>query len=229
VPGNDTVEPMSKDNTMTVEVAYALPHKQTLLEIEVPVGTTVLEAAQQSGVAGKFAGVDLENAKFGIFGHVVAPKQVLQEGDRVEIYRPLIADPKEVREVTRNLADPLWASNCRGPGFERYFAKFEDGEVPSAAGQQAHHTLLLLSGRVRVERDSKLVDLEQFEGTLLCAISTLTGAESTVTLRADGPCWVCIFNEAELEQFISCNPSVAVRMLRSMATRIAAGEIRHSD
>lgn len=90
---------MSKDQTITVEVAYALPHKQAILEIEVPAGTTVLEAAQQSGIAGKFEGVNLENAKFGIFGQIVAPKQVLKDGDRVEVYRPLIADPKEVRKA----------------------------------------------------------------------------------------------------------------------------------
>ena len=90
---------MSEDKTMTVEVAYALPDKQMILEIEVPAGTTVLEAAQQSGIASKFEGVDLENAKFGIFGLVVASKQVLHEGERVEIYRPLIADPKEVRKA----------------------------------------------------------------------------------------------------------------------------------
>lgn len=90
---------MSKDNTMTVEVAYALPHKQALLKVEVPVGATVLEAAQQSGIASKFDGVDLDNAKFGIFGQVVAPSQALRDGERVEIYRPLIADPKEVRKA----------------------------------------------------------------------------------------------------------------------------------
>ena len=61
--------------------------------------TTVLEAAQQSGIADRFEDVDLDNAKFGIFGKVVAPQQALREGDRVEIYRPLIADPKEVRKA----------------------------------------------------------------------------------------------------------------------------------
>lgn len=90
---------MNEDKTIRVEVAYALPHKQALLELDVPVGTTVLEAARLSGIAGKFEGLDLDNAKFGIFGHVVAPKQVLREADRVEIYRPLIADPKDVRKA----------------------------------------------------------------------------------------------------------------------------------
>lgn len=85
--------------TILVEVAYALPDKQAILPVEVAVGTTALDAARQSGISDKFDGIDLDNAKLGIFGKVVAPSQVLQEGDRVEIYRPLIADPKEVRKA----------------------------------------------------------------------------------------------------------------------------------
>ncbi|MCZ6463886.1 MAG: serine/threonine-protein kinase, partial [Proteobacteria bacterium] len=61
------------------------------------------------------------------------------------------ADPAAVRAVIDSLVDPLWSSVCRTPGFDRYFAKFEDGEVLSSRGEQAHHTLLLLRGRVRVE------------------------------------------------------------------------------
>ena len=90
---------MTGKDTIAVEVAYALPHKQALLALEVAAGTTVIAAAQQSGVTEKFEGIDLENARFGIFGSVVAPGQVLKDGDRVEIYRPLIADPKEVRKA----------------------------------------------------------------------------------------------------------------------------------
>lgn len=92
-------ESVSGQGSIRVEVAYALPHKQAIVPVEVAPGTTVLEAAQQSGISDKFDGIDLENSKFGIFGKVVAPKQVLQEGDRVEIYRPLLADPKEVRKA----------------------------------------------------------------------------------------------------------------------------------
>ena len=95
---------MSQDNTMTVEVAYALPDKQALLELQVAAGVTVMEAAVQSGIAGKFEGLDLSNAKFGIFGILVPAEQVLREGDRVEIYRPLIADPKEVRRARAEAA-----------------------------------------------------------------------------------------------------------------------------
>jgi putative ubiquitin-RnfH superfamily antitoxin RatB of RatAB toxin-antitoxin module len=98
-PANYTVDLMPTDNTITVEVAYALPHRQAILEVELPVGATALEAAQRSGISTKFEGVDLDNATFGIFGQIVASRQVLRNGDRVEIYRPLIADPKEVRKA----------------------------------------------------------------------------------------------------------------------------------
>jgi putative ubiquitin-RnfH superfamily antitoxin RatB of RatAB toxin-antitoxin module len=90
---------MTQKDTIAVEVAYALPHKQALLALQVAPGTTALAAAQQSGICEKFEGVDLDNAKLGIFGSVVSPEHVLKEGDRVEIYRPLIADPKEVRKA----------------------------------------------------------------------------------------------------------------------------------
>jgi putative ubiquitin-RnfH superfamily antitoxin RatB of RatAB toxin-antitoxin module len=90
---------MTGNDTIKVEVAYALPEKQAIVALDVSPGTTALDAARQSGISEKFDGIDLENAKLGIFGGVVAPSQVLKEGDRVEIYRPLVADPKEVRKA----------------------------------------------------------------------------------------------------------------------------------
>ena len=90
---------MSEQATIHVEVSYALADKQAILALDVPEGTTALEAARQSGITDKFEGIDLDNAKLGIFAKVVSPGQVLREGDRVEIYRPLIADPKEVRKA----------------------------------------------------------------------------------------------------------------------------------
>ena len=84
---------------INVEVAYALEDKQTIMTLDVPEGTTALEAAKQSGITNMFDDIDLDNAKLGILAKVVAPTQVLRAGDRVEIYRPLIADPKEVRKA----------------------------------------------------------------------------------------------------------------------------------
>lgn len=81
---------------MHVEVAYALPEKQRLIGLDVPEGTTMLEAARLSGIAEQFEGLELEKAPMGLFGKVVANPagQVLNAGERVEIYRPLKADPK---------------------------------------------------------------------------------------------------------------------------------------
>lgn len=86
--------------SLLVEVAYALPGEQVLLSLQVPVGTTLREAVLLSGLNGRFPALDLATAPLGVFGKVVSRPEgrVLQEGDRVEIYRPLLADPKEVRK-----------------------------------------------------------------------------------------------------------------------------------
>jgi putative ubiquitin-RnfH superfamily antitoxin RatB of RatAB toxin-antitoxin module len=85
--------------SINVEVAYALPDKQIIREVNVDAGTTIGAAIVQSGIMMDFPALDieLENAKVGIFGKVATMTTVLADGDRVEIYRPLIADPKEVR------------------------------------------------------------------------------------------------------------------------------------
>ncbi|MFD0912885.1 RnfH family protein [Methylophilus luteus] len=84
---------------MTVEVAYALPQKQWLIAITVASGTTALQAVQQSGLLMQFPEIAIEKCKIGVFGKVVQRDQVLQAMDRVEIYRPLIADPKQARRL----------------------------------------------------------------------------------------------------------------------------------
>ena len=85
--------------SINIEVAYALPDKQIIRAVNVDVGTTIGAAIVQSGIMMDFPELDieLENAKVGIFGKVASMTTALAEGDRVEIYRPLIADPKEVR------------------------------------------------------------------------------------------------------------------------------------
>ncbi len=83
--------------TINVEVAYAEPDKQLILPVNIDAGTTVGGAIVQSGIMMKFPELDIENSKVGIFGKATKMTMVLKEADRVEIYRPLIADPKEVR------------------------------------------------------------------------------------------------------------------------------------
>jgi len=85
------------DGLITVEVVYALPDTQLLVELKAVPGTTARQAIEQSGILRRFPGIDFTGQKIGIFSKIVRPDAVLREGDRVEIYRPLIADPKEVR------------------------------------------------------------------------------------------------------------------------------------
>jgi len=86
------------DKRINVEVVYALPDEQTLLSLEVPEGTTVKEAIIQSGILEKYPELDIQAMDVGIFGKLTNMNQKLRNKDRVEIYRPLIADPKEVRK-----------------------------------------------------------------------------------------------------------------------------------
>ncbi|EPK5777023.1 RnfH family protein [Pseudomonas aeruginosa] len=85
---------------IAVEVVYALPERQALLRLSVPAGTSAREAVLASGIAEAFPGLDVQGCPLGIFGKLLArpEERVLEAGERVEIYRPLIADPKEVRK-----------------------------------------------------------------------------------------------------------------------------------
>jgi putative ubiquitin-RnfH superfamily antitoxin RatB of RatAB toxin-antitoxin module len=95
---------MSDIEMIAVEVAYALPEKQKIIALLVKPGTTAIGAVEQSGIVKEFPEIDIETAKMGIFGQALgtkglakAPEYRMQPGDRVEIYRPLLADPKEAR------------------------------------------------------------------------------------------------------------------------------------
>jgi putative ubiquitin-RnfH superfamily antitoxin RatB of RatAB toxin-antitoxin module len=82
---------------INIEVVYALPGEQTLLKKELPEGATVMDGILASGLMAKYPELDLSAHKLGIFGKLTKADTVLRDKDRVEIYRPLIADPKEVR------------------------------------------------------------------------------------------------------------------------------------
>ena len=90
----------NNQSKLTIEVAYAKPDDHRILTVDVNQGTTVLDAAKASGMEAFFPEINWENIKLGIFGKAVpkAAVQEVQDGDRIEIYRPLIADPKEVRK-----------------------------------------------------------------------------------------------------------------------------------
>lgn len=84
---------------MKVEVAYARPDRQEVIAVDVPEGTTALEAVRLSGIVELFPEIDPDSNDMGVFGKVikVPAKHVLRAGDRVELYRPLLIDPKQAR------------------------------------------------------------------------------------------------------------------------------------
>lgn len=82
---------------LLVEVAYALRDEQALISIEMEEGASVREAIERSGILQRYSGIELARGRVGIFGRQVEFDALLQDGDRVEIYRPLAVDPKQVR------------------------------------------------------------------------------------------------------------------------------------
>lgn len=83
---------------INIDVCYALPEKQLLIKVKLPEGSTLQQALEASGVLVKHPEIDLKKNKFGVFAKLSKVDTVLRDRDRVEIYRPLIADPKEVRK-----------------------------------------------------------------------------------------------------------------------------------
>ncbi len=88
--------------SLHVEVAAGLPGRQVVIDLEVPAGTTVISAVRQADMARRLPGLEVDETLIGIFGKRCSPDRILVDGDRVEVYRPLKVDPKEVR---RQLAE----------------------------------------------------------------------------------------------------------------------------
>lgn len=94
---------MASDNPphpamIRLEVAYARPDRQVIIPVELPEGATLEEAIAQSRIQEQFPEIQLQTAKVGVFGKLSKLSAVARAGDRIEIYRPLLADPKEVRK-----------------------------------------------------------------------------------------------------------------------------------
>lgn len=86
------------EKAIRVEVVYALPDQQEILALELPSGASLIQAVEASGILARHPEIDVTTNKFGVFAKLAKPDTVLRDRDRVEIYRPLVADPKEVRK-----------------------------------------------------------------------------------------------------------------------------------
>lgn len=89
---------MENVETIPVEVVYALPDRQVILALEVPAAASIADVIAQSGILQQFPDIDIDSSKVGVFGKLGKLTDSLHAGDRIEIYRPLIADPKAVRK-----------------------------------------------------------------------------------------------------------------------------------
>ena len=87
------------DAPLRIEIAYAEPQRGIVKTWYLPAGSRVADALRLAALDPDFTGVDLTNSALGIFGTVTRPDQALKEGDRIEIYRPLAADPKVARRA----------------------------------------------------------------------------------------------------------------------------------
>ena len=87
------------DGAIRVEVAYARPDIQRVIEVDSPAGAVVRDVIQRSGIAKLFPELDVANCPIGVFGRTVPDDYVPRHGDRIEIYRPLSLDPREARRV----------------------------------------------------------------------------------------------------------------------------------
>ena len=113
---------------LNVEVAYALPERQTVLCIRVAPGTSVLAAIELSGILQKHPEIDLSVNKFGIYSRPVKGSEPVQDGDRIEIYRPLIADPKEMRKKRAEKAKEEGRADVVTGGRPDVHRKRDDGD-----------------------------------------------------------------------------------------------------
>lgn len=84
-------------NHITIQISYALPKQQWVQTLHLETGSTVADVLAQCKIWEPFTQLDFAQHKIGIFGKVVELTRIVQEGDRVEIYRPLTCDPKEIR------------------------------------------------------------------------------------------------------------------------------------
>jgi len=86
---------------MKIGIAYASPKRQVWFDVEIPDGATIHDAIHRSGILKQFTEINLEQQKVGVFGKVSKLDAVLNDGDRVEIYRPITCDPKTVSRKTK--------------------------------------------------------------------------------------------------------------------------------
>ena len=129
--------------------------------------------------------------------------------------------PDEIQQVIGSLVDPMLVDLCRRPALRGYFVKFEDGETLCAEGEHSYYAFLLLRGAVVVSQGGSEFTRVSREGSFLGEISTLTSMPRTAGMHAAGEVFAIVLNAAELERFVTANPAMGLRVIRTLAHRLA--------
>lgn len=157
---------------------------------------------------------------------VLARVQAALSGPGFENTSPTVlpqsaVNEEEVEALVESLVDPLLIAVCRRAGFREFIVRFEDGVVMCTEGERSYRTFLLLRGTVVVSRDGKEITRVRGEGSFLGEVAALTSMPLTATFRASGTVWACVLTAADLERFITFNPAMGLRVIRSMAHRLS--------
>ncbi len=119
---------MASADKIEIEVCYARPDTQLILPVKVEADCTIEEAIVHSGILEEFPEIDLTATKVGVFGKLAKLNGNLRPGDRIEIYRPLIADPKEVRRKRAAEGKQMKKGGGAAPGVDKKGADKKDAD-----------------------------------------------------------------------------------------------------
>jgi hypothetical protein len=135
--------------------------------------------------------------------------------------RRVRAGEAEARDVVASLVDPLLVDLCRRPSLGGHFVKFDPAELMCAEGEHSYYAFLLLRGTVVVSQGGREITRVSREGSFLGEIAAFTGTSRTASMHAAREVFALVLNSAELERLVTANPAIGVRVIRSLAHRLA--------
>jgi serine/threonine protein kinase len=132
---------------------------------------------------------------------------------------------EERKKLTQDMMDPLWVSICETPGSEKHLIKFPAQHVISPQGEESYLTFVLLKGIIRIVRNGVLIAKVSREGEFVGEVASLTGRVRTASIEADTDVYAAVFNTSELERLVTYNPAVGVRLIHTLADRLATDRL----
>jgi len=129
--------------------------------------------------------------------------------------------PEDVQKLIGELLDPLWITVVRNHRLQRHLWLFDDGEYLCRQGDRSYCIFILLQGVVEIDRGGERLATDRREGTFLGEIAAMTGGQRTASVRARGQVYALRFNLAQFERLIALEPALAIRLIKSLAERLA--------